>query len=121
MDLERFKAQRIAEIRDDPRRARFIPEFEKNRFLTDEQMEYILDPAALVTCPHLRPLEKFLKDGGVEMLAFPQANSVSASISYRDIRFPIEDPICYHTQDDERGRDFSMRCRHCRSAIYLLS
>lgn len=52
---------RYSELLADPRRATFAPDALAGEFLTDAQIDFLLDASRRVSCEHLQPLEQALR------------------------------------------------------------
>lgn len=73
------KRTRIAELRLDPHKARYIPFVERGRIISDDEIAYLEDPSATRACPHLAPVELALRQAGIETDWWPASRSVRAT------------------------------------------
>lgn len=149
-------AQRVAELRADPRRAAFAAMAERGHVLddaeierrlarkaaieavphrrpfaalvfdwsvpSDEQIDYLADPAKLATCVHLRPVERALRADGVP-LRLLHAGVVTTDRQLRaDVaaRFCLPAGVVLRDQlVDQRDNLYEQRlcCAGCRSEL----
>jgi len=66
--IEIARQARIAELKADPRKQRYVALMEeKLEWWFDPQIEYYENRNALASCPHLQPMERGMREAGVEM------------------------------------------------------
>jgi hypothetical protein len=112
---------RYRELLADPRRRDFAPRALEGEFLTDAQIDFLLDDARAITCTHLQPLERALRAARAPMAAQgPHALWTEWSLDGPALiaRLPLvgvqweQPPI--HPRDPEPGR---LVCTACGSRI----
>lgn len=106
-----------------PRRKVFAQAALAGRFMTDEEIDYALDPYLRLTCTHLRALEGALRATGVAISpAGPRAVRVGGTLDGPRLIAEFALPECvdwfappFHPHEQDTGR---LRCAQCDSAIY---
>jgi hypothetical protein len=112
---------RYRALREDPRRRAFAAEALRGNFLTDEQIDLLLDADRPIVCAHLRPVEQALRarcapmsESAPGVLFTPwtlEGSSMIASLHLDGVTWDIPPS---HPRDPEPGR---LVCAACRSRI----
>lgn len=112
---------RYRELLAHPRRRRFAARALDGEFLTDPQIDFLLDDAARVTCTHLQPLEQALRAAGTPMAPGGRGElwvdgaldgpTLIERHGLAGVRWELPDT---HPRDAEPGR---LVCDACRSSI----
>jgi hypothetical protein len=59
------RERRVAELASNPATAQYAPLVERGEEWSDENIAYFEDPRATVTCDHLQPIERAMRDAGI--------------------------------------------------------
>ena len=125
---QQLRDQRIAELRADPAKLKYIPLVERGEEWTDEQIAYHEDRALLVTCRHLRPIEEGMRRTEIKMRRLG-STSVNADCRIDQVGigrlYHLQRPAYYseYYQGDRSATDFPtalLTCTDCRSFIRVL-
>jgi len=117
--------RRLAVLAADPMRAKYAALIESGQYWTDEQIAYDLDPAARVTCAHLRPIETAMREAGLCVKPSVAAYvNVDAVIDVAEFARRYPDPQVAYSEVEYGGRAYEdspvaqIACTEHRSAIY---
>jgi len=61
------RRRRLAALAADPVRRKYVPLIERGEAWSDEQIAYNEDPHSVVTCVHLQPIERAMREAGIEV------------------------------------------------------
>jgi hypothetical protein len=119
--------RRLAELAADPVRRKYVALIERGESWNDAQIAYDLDPAARVTCAHLRPIEAAMREAGLRVqpsvAAYANAEAV---IDQAELSRLYPDPQVAYSEFELGGRHYEdnpmaqIACAEHRSAIYVL-
>jgi len=118
--------RRRAEIAADPVRRKYLALMDAGQPWSDEQIAYDLDPEALVTCEHLRRLERAMRGIGPLHVRYMGPTSVSAHCLVDEpalrARFDLSPQVMYFEffLGDRSPEDFpvaQLACMACKSVI----
>ena len=65
-EVREMRSRRLAELRADPVKQKYIERVERGEYWSDEQIEYAEDRSRLATCAHLQPIEAAMRAAGIE-------------------------------------------------------
>ena len=112
--------RRVAELAADPKRAQYAPLVERGEDWSDENIAYYEDPDRAVTCAHLQPMERAMRQAGIDVRryretdvsakccidfdALQRAFAVVPPVRYAEFfageRYEFEHPMAYLTCDE---------------------
>lgn len=117
---------RLARLAADPRRAPYAALIRRGANWTEAQIDYDLDPARTVTCPHLRATEAAMRGAGLR-LRYRRPGEVDAPciIGPAARQAAATPPVAYLEplpvgRAHEDPREAMLRCAACGSAIHAL-
>lgn len=122
---EAIIARRVAALSADPVKAKYIDRVKGGEHITDAQIAYWEDPNAVHTCEHLQPLERALRNAGIQpkpvdtqLFRNVQANFAPNQAKLKAAGF-LNPPVTFEViAGTSRDPSFVMvRCVPCRSAI----
>jgi hypothetical protein len=125
---QQLRDTRIAELRVDPAKLKYIPLVERGEEWSDKQIAYHEDRSLLVTCRHLQPIEGGLRQTAIKMRRIG-STSVSADCRIDQVAigrlYHLQPPAYYseYYQGDRSATDFPtaiLTCKDCRSFIRVL-
>src|SRR6185295_6370151 len=96
---EELLQRRLAHLAADPLRRKYVALIKGGEHWTDEQIDYDIDPAWTVTCPHLRPIEKAMRAARLPMRRGTGAQVDAACVVDEDRLkrdFTASGPAGYH-------------------------
>lgn len=125
--LTQQEHQRVKRLAADPVRRRYAELIGQGQPWNDDQIAYDLDPTRLVTCAHIQPIERAMRDAGI--VVRPLYGTVAAAGCCVDgtrlhSRFSIQLPVWF--SDDIPGdRPYdpagaAIMCREHSSGIWLV-
>jgi hypothetical protein len=126
------RRKRLEALAADPVKRKYVERIERGEAWVDEQIEYDLDPSRLATCVHLQPIERAMRDAGIEvLLEVLPSDSTRVSARCRVNADAINDqfsppPFVEYTTPIPRGRAFEetlpamLMCGQCRSVISVI-
>jgi hypothetical protein len=130
LEREAFFAEhrrRLAELAADPVRRKYVALIERGESWNDAQIAYDLDPAARVTCAHLRPIEAAMRGAGLRVQPSVAAYAnAEALIDQAELSRLYPDPQVAYSEFELGGRHYEdnpvaqIACAEHRSAIYAL-
>ena len=125
--LTQEEHQRVKRLAADPVMRKYADLIRNGQHWSDEQIPYDLDPTRLVTCAHIQPIERAMRDAGI--LVRPHYSGlVNAACCVDGARlqsqFDIQPPVWFsdHIQGD-RPYDpdgAAIMCREHGSGIWLV-
>jgi hypothetical protein len=125
---QQLRDKRIAELRASPATLKYIPLVERGEEWTDEQIAYNEDRSMLVTCRHLQPIERAMRQTTIRIRRIGEALvRADCCIAERTIGrlYHLQPPVYYmeYYQGERSALDFPtaiLSCRDCRSSISVL-
>lgn len=121
--LARLEA-RFHELKADPKRHPWAERLVADGIAwTDRQIDYEEDPSTLVTCPHLQPVERALREHGVACSAQAKGPHIDTDAYFHmprlRERFPLPDSVRYEREDSHphASPEERLRCTACQSVI----
>ena len=114
---------RIDELSAVPHRRRYVEQLLGGRELTDEQIDYLEFPDQLVTCEHLQPVERAMKQGGQRLsLTGPRRVRAVCQLRFEALRARFALPEFVEDIDvmvnwRDNIVDQRLRCGTCDSEI----
>ncbi len=112
----------------DPRRRKYVPKVEQGEEWSNEEIDYRENPNHLATCQHLQPIERAMRDAGVELRrrlgAAVQAECVVDPALWQR-RYPGVGPVRYveipvrDLPPWDRGLMAKLFCDDCVSSILV--
>lgn len=114
---------RIDELAAVPHRKRYIEQLLEGREFSDEQIDYLEFPERLVTCEHLQPVERALKQGGQRLsLCGPRHVRAVCQLRFDALRAKFALPDFLENIDvmvnwRDNIVDQRLRCGRCDSEI----
>lgn len=120
--LARWNA-RLADLDAVPHRRRYREELLRGVEYSDEQIDYLESPEQLITCEHLRGVERALKEAGLRPLpSAPRRVAVGCQLAFSALRERFQLPVgveaidvMVNPRDDEY--DHRLHCPACGSDI----
>ena len=65
---------RVAELAADPARAQYAPLVERGEDWSDENIAYYENPNLTITCPHLQPIERAMRQAGIPLRRYRESD-----------------------------------------------